>query len=81
MRRSEEGGYDTWGVLLPDGKIREFSTLQKAAMFAGRMEGQTVLDRNGVGFQWTGLTVVHRYIPTWSPVVDLAQVLQEAEVQ
>lgn len=81
MRRSEEGGYDTWGVVLPDGKIREFSTFQKAAAFSGRMEGQTVLDRNGVGFQWTGLTVVHRFIPTWTPVANTDELLHEAEVQ
>lgn len=77
MRRSEEGGYDAWGVVLPDGKIREFNTWEKAAMFMKRMEGQTILDRTGAAIVWTGLTMVHRFIPEWSPVNGVDQLITE----
>lgn len=77
MRRSEEGGYDTWGVTLPGGKIREFSTFHKAATFASRMEGQTVVGADGKDFLWTGLTVVHRFIPQWTPVNGVDQLIRE----
>ena len=79
MRRSEEGGYDAWGVVLPDGKIREFNTGTKAAMFMKRMEGQTILDRNHEPITWTGLTVVHRYIPPWSPVINPDELLGNSD--
>lgn len=77
MRRSEEGGYDAWGVVLPGGKVREFGTLDKARTFSERMEGQTILDRDGNSFTWTGLTVVHRYIPTWTEVGDTSELIGE----
>lgn len=68
MNRTEEGGYDIWGVIFPNGKIREFSTLQKATTFADKMEGQTVVDTTGTWTTWTGLRVVHRFIPNWEEV-------------
>jgi hypothetical protein len=77
MRRTEEGDYDTWGVTVPGGKIREFSTLRKAAMFAERMEGQDVVMADGGITTWTGIKVVHRYIPNWSEVIDVAKTLAE----
>lgn len=79
MRRSEEGGYDAWGVVLPDGKIREFNTWEKAAMFMKRMEGQTILDRTGAAIVWTGLTMVHRFIPEWTPIGNTDQLVGEQE--
>lgn len=79
MRRSEEGGYDAWGVVLPDGKVREFNTEDKATMFASRMEGQTILDRNHNPVTWTGLTVVHRFIPEWTPIGNTNQLVGEHE--
>jgi len=78
VRRSEEGNYDAWGVVLPNGKIREFGTLAKADLFRRRMEGQTVVVPGEGTIQWTGLSIVHRHIPDWSPVVDVAQALSEA---
>lgn len=77
MRRSEEGGYDAWGVIIPGGKVREFGTLHKAAQFAKRMEGQTILDRDHQPFTWTGLTVVHRFIPEWTPIGNTDQLVGE----
>jgi hypothetical protein len=67
MRRAEDGDYDAWGVTLPDGKIREFGSLDKAATFQERMEGQTIMTPEGTWFTWTGLTLVHRHIPAWEP--------------
>lgn len=52
----------------PNGKVREFSTLAKAQAYADAMEGQTVVDFNGRQTVWTGLTVVHRFIPNWEEV-------------
>jgi hypothetical protein len=68
VRRAEEGGYDTWGVVLPTGKIREFSTQAKATTFIKRMEGQSVMTAGGGWETWTGLKLVHRHIPEWTEV-------------
>ena len=65
MKRTEEGGYDTWGVKFPDGKIREFSTLDKATMYITAMIGKDVVMADGSIVTLTGLNLVHRYIPEW----------------
>lgn len=79
MRRTEEGGYDTWGVVFPDGKIREFGTLKKAAMYQQAMTGKDVMMSSGETMKMTGLKVVHRHIPTWVEVTDMAGILNEQE--
>lgn len=78
MRRSEEGDYDTWGVRFADGKIREFGSLKKAAAYQVAMNGKDVIQADGKLVTLTGLVVVHRHIPNWLPVIDVAQTLAEA---
>ena len=68
MKRTHEGGYDAWGVRLPNGDIRQFGTKMRATTFARRMEGQAVIRADGAVETWTGLTVVHRFIPPWEEV-------------
>jgi hypothetical protein len=59
---------DEWGVRGPDGWIRAFSTQDKAEMYARAMEGKEVTLPTGQVISWTGLSVVHRYIPEWEEV-------------
>ena len=59
---------DQWGVRGPDGWIRDFSTQDKAEMYAKAMEGKELVKLDGTITRWTGLVVVHRYIPDWEEV-------------
>lgn len=63
-----EQGYDVWGVRLPNGSVREFSTLAKAELYQSKMEGQLVMNSDGTMTTWTGLVVVHRFIPPWTEI-------------
>lgn len=79
MRRSEEGGYDTWAVQFPDGKVREFGSLKKADMYVRAMDNKPVILADGREVVLTGLKVLHRYIPKWSEVINVTEVLAEQE--
>ena len=61
-------GYDAWGVRLPSGYVREFTSEDSARAYMRRMEGQHVIDISGELHVWNGLTVVHRYMPPWEEV-------------
>jgi hypothetical protein len=41
------------------------------------MEGQNVFQHDGTVAHWTGLTVVHRYIPEWTEIPIRNQVITE----
>ena len=65
---AKAGNYEAWGVRFPNGKIREFSTREKAVRFTENMEGRDVVQADGTWETWIGLTVVHRFIPAWEEV-------------
>ena len=64
----EEGGHETWGVRYPNGSVREYTSEQSARDYVAKMEGQWVLTSDGEEVQWTGLKVMHRYMPPWEEV-------------
>lgn len=68
MRRSSEGGYDAWGVRWPGGVVREFNSEDSAVKFQERMEGQEVILADGTTTIWSGLMLVHRFIPEWTEI-------------
>lgn len=70
MKTGQSGGYDAWGVKFPNGKIREFSTLDKCQMYVAAMNGKDVLQPDGSFSRMDGLVVVHRFIPTWTEIPD-----------
>lgn len=67
MRQTTTVG-DQWGVRGPDGWIREFSTQDKAEMYARAMDGKRIIMSDGTWTEWTGLVVVHRYVPEWEVI-------------